>query len=87
MRWSVDIAASSQRLASSAAPCASMSQGKNSCRSRAASAGVARSSASGRPAAGSSAVKRAMSKAARTVCFSASGEKSELLALPRRWPT
>ena len=37
----------------------------------------ARSSASGRPAAGSSAVKRAMSCAARTVCSSAAAEKSE----------
>jgi hypothetical protein len=41
---------------------------------------------SGSPAAGSSAVKRAMSKAARTVCSSAAREKSEVLALPRRWP-
>jgi hypothetical protein len=44
-------------------------------------------SASGSPAAGSSAVKRAMSWAARTVCSSAAGEKSDVLALPRRWPT
>ena len=47
---------------------------------------IARPSASGRPAALSSAVKRAMSQAARTVCSIAAGEKSELLALPRRCP-
>ena len=51
----------SSRHSLSVAPATSTAQGWNRSRSMAASAGVARSSASGRPAAGSSAVKRAMS--------------------------
>lgn len=47
---------------------------------------VASSLASGRPAQSSSAVKRAMDSAASTEARSAAGEKSELLAWPRRWP-
>ena len=63
---------------------ASIAQGWKRSRSRPAEAASARSASSGRPAAGSSAVKRAMSCAARTVCSSAAAEKSEELALPRR---
>jgi hypothetical protein len=42
--------------------------------------------ASGSPAQSSSAVNRAIDSAASTVAASAAGEKSELLAWPRRWP-
>jgi hypothetical protein len=46
----------------------------------------ASSPASGRPAQSSSAVKRAIDSAASTEALTAAGEKSELLAWPRRWP-
>ena len=86
MRASTVNAACSQRIAISAAPLASMAHGWNRSRSFSAALAVARSRLSGKPAAGSLAVKRAMSCAARTVCSRAAGENSEVLAWPRRCP-
>ena len=84
MRLSTASAAASVRRAISIASSTVRPQGWK--RSKSGAAPRNRRSASGRPAASSSAVWIAMAQAASTVRSTASRDRSEVLALPRRWP-
>src|SRR5205085_2656392 len=84
MRLSTASAAASERRATSIASSTSSPHGWN--RSRSGGTPLYRRSGSGSPVASSSAVWRAMAQAASTVRSIASGERSEVLALPRRLP-
>ena len=87
MRLFTAKAAASHSSANAAACSLVTAQGWNKSKSRSRSATGTMSSGCGRLANGSSAVKRAMSYAARAVCTMAASEKSDVLALPRRCPT